>query len=158
MLQGNLKVIKVDENNQETKLEGVGFYIQYKDSGKYVKQNADNTISYVDDTSQATEFVTNKDGEILIENLLVGTYTAYETKNPNYGYEIITGGVSHDVVADKTEEFKITNKRVLIKLSGYVWEDIVDGKQAYRNDLYQNGIGDTQDKIDIRIDYCKIKR
>ena len=63
LLQGNLKVIKVDENNQETKLEGVGFYIQYKDSGKYVKQNADNTISYVDDTSQATEFVTNKMGK-----------------------------------------------------------------------------------------------
>lgn len=147
LLQGNLKVIKVDENNQETKLEGVGFYIQYKDNGKYVKQNADKTISYVDDRTQATEFVTDKNGEILIENLLVGTYTAYETKNPNYGYEIITAGVSHDVTADKTEEFKITNKRVLIKLSGYVWEDIVDGKQAYRNDLYQNGTGDTQDKL-----------
>ena len=147
LLQGNLKVIKVDANSDEIKLEGVGFYIQNKETGKYVKQNADKTITYVDDKTQATEFVTNQDGEILIENLIVGTYTAYETKNPNYGYEIMTGGISHDVVADKTEEFKITNKKVYIKLSGYVWEDIIDGKQAYRNDLYQNGVGDTQDKL-----------
>lgn len=147
LLQGNLKIIKVNQDHEEIKLEGVGFYIQNKDSGKYVKQNADKTITYVDDKAQATEFVTDKNGEILIENLLVGTYTAYETKNPNYGYEIVTDGISHDVVADKTEEFKITNKKVLIKLSGYVWEDIIDGKQAYRNDLYQNGVGDTQDKL-----------
>lgn len=145
LLEGNLKVIKVDEDHEDIKLEGVGFYIQNKDTGKYVKQNDDESISYVENREQATEFVTDENGEILIKNLLVGTYVAYETKNPNYGYEIITDGVSHDVVADKTEEFKITNKRVLIKLSGYVWEDKVDGKQSYRNDLYQNGEGDTQD-------------
>ena len=146
-IEGDLKVIKVDEDNNEIKLKGVGFYIQNKNTGKYVKKDASGKISYVDDKSQATEFETDDNGEILIENLIVGTYIAYESKNPNYGYEIITDGVQHDVVADKTEELKITNKKTLIKLSGYVWEDIVDGKQSYRNDLYQNGVGDTQDKL-----------
>lgn len=147
LIEGKLKIVKVDEDNNKVKLEGVGFYIQNKDTGKYVKKDANGKISYVDDKSQATEFITDEKGEILIENLIVGTYIAYESKNPNYGYEIITDGVQHDVVADKTEELKITNKRTLIKLSGYVWEDIVDGKQSYRNDLYQNGVGDTQDKL-----------
>lgn len=146
-IEGKLKIIKIDEDNNEIKLKDVAFYIQNKNTGKYVKKDSDGKISYVDDKSQATEFITDEKGEILIENLIVGTYIAYESKNPNYGYEIITDGVQHDVVADKTEELKITNKKKLIKLSGYVWKDTVFGKQAYRNDLYKNGDGDTQDEL-----------
>lgn len=112
-------------------------------SQKDVKGN----ISYVKDKSQATKFKTDKNGEILLEKLLVGTYIAYEINNPNYGYEVIKEGISHEVVVDKTEEFKIYNERKFIKLSGYVWKDAVFGKQAYRNDLYKNGDGDTQDEL-----------
>ena len=49
-------------------------------------------ITYVD-KDKATEFVTAKKGKnkgkFTIKNLMVGTYAAYETKNPNYGYEIV---------------------------------------------------------------------
>lgn len=146
-LEGNLKVIKIDKDNQEVKLEGVEFYIENKELGEYLQKDEKGNISYVKDKSQATKFKTDKNGEILLERLLVGTYIAYETSNPNYGYEIIKEGISHEVVVDKTEEFKIPNERKYIKLSGYVWKDAVFGKQAYRNDLYKNGDGDTQDEL-----------
>lgn len=146
-LEGNLKVIKIDKDNQEVKLEGVEFYIENKELGEYLQKDEKGNISYVKDKSQATKFKTDKNGEILLERLLVGTYIAYETSNPNYGYEIIKEGISHEVVVDKTEEFKIPNEQKYIKLSGYVWKDAVFGKQAYRNDLYKNGDGDTQDEL-----------
>lgn len=144
-LLGHLKVIKVNEDNQEVKLQGVGFYIQHKETGKYVKQEADGSISYVDDRSQATEFVTDQNGEIFIENLLVGTYVAYETKNPNYGYEFITDGVEQAIVVDKTTDFVIGNKQIYVKLSGYVWVDKIFGKQSLRNDLFKDNDYDSSD-------------
>ena len=152
---GNLKVIKVNEDNQEIKLPGVGFYIQNKNLGKYVKQGTDGQISYVDTREQATEFVTDQNGEILINNLMVGTYVAYETKNPNYGYEIISNGQEKTIVVDKTTEFVIGNKQIYVKLSGYVWLDKISGKQSYRNDLFkENDLDDNDillDGITVRL-------
>ena len=142
---GNLKVIKVNEDNHEIKLEGVGFYIQHKQTGKYVHQDANGNISYVDSRDQATEFVTDSNGEILIKNLIVGTYVAYETKNPNYGYEIIADGQEKDIVVDKTTDFVIGNKQIYVKLSGFVWVDKQAGKQWIRNDLYNDDEFDIND-------------
>src|SRR5699024_9459828 len=99
---------------------------------------------YVEE-NQATEFVTDENGEIFIENLVVGTYVAYETKNPNYGYEIISEGVEGTVVIDKTEEFVIENTQVYVKLSGYVWLDKQYAKQSERNDLYRDNDYDSED-------------
>ena len=145
-LLGNLKVIKVNEDNHEIKLQGVGFKIQNKQTGLYVHEDANGNITYVNE-SQATEFVTDMNGEILIENLVVGTYVAYETKNPNYGYEIISDGVEHTVVVDKTEDFVIGNKQIYVKLSGYVWVDRQSGKQSERNSLYRNDLNDDTDEL-----------
>ena len=145
-LLGNLKVIKVNEDNHEIKLQGVGFKIQNKQTGLYVHEDANGTITYVSE-NQATEFVTDANGEILIENLIVGTYVAYETQNPNYGYEIISEGVEHTVVVDKTEDFVIENKQIYVKLSGYVWVDKQSGKQSTRNSLYRDDLNDDADEL-----------
>ena len=134
---GRLRIIKVNKDNHEFKLPGVGFYIMNNELGKYVKQNEDGTISYVDTREEATEFITDENGEIYIENLVVGTYTAYETQNPNYGYEFLTDGQVTTIVADETTEFMIENKQIYVKLSGIVWVDKISGKQSYRNDLFQ---------------------
>ena len=141
---GNLKVIKVNKDNTTVKLPNVGFKIQNKDTKKWVK-DSNGSISYVDSKDQATEFITNKNGEIIIRNLIVGTYVAYETKNPNYGYEMITEGKEKDVIVDKTAELQIPNKQKYIKLSGYVWVDRYSGKQSARNDLYKDGTYDSED-------------
>ena len=44
---GNLKVIKVNKDNTKIKLQGVGFYIQNKDTKKWVKVE-NNAVSYKD--------------------------------------------------------------------------------------------------------------
>lgn len=142
---GNLKVIKVNKDNTIVKLQGVGFYLQNKETGKYVKKAADGTISYVDSKDQATEFVTDKNGEFTVEKLIVGTYIAYETKNPNYGYEMIKNGVEQTIVVDKTTELQIPNKQIYVKLSGYIWVDKISGKQSLRNNLYKDNDYDSSD-------------
>lgn len=143
---GNLKVIKVNKDNTKIKLQGVGFYIQNKDTKKWVKAKND-IVSYTDKKEDATEFITDKNGEITIKNLVVGTYVAYETKNPNYGYEIIKEGQEKSITVDKTEELQIPNKQKYIKLSGYVWvdEDYVEDKESKRNHLYKDNDYDSND-------------
>ena len=143
---GNLKVIKVNKDNIKIKLQGVGFYVQNKDTKKWVKVEND-TVSYTDKKEDATEFITDKNGEITIKNLVVGTYVAYETKNPNYGYEIIKEGQEKLITVDKTAELQIPNPQKYIKLSGYVWvdEDYVENKKSKRNHLYKDNDYDSND-------------
>ena len=133
-----------NKDNIKIKLQGVGFYVQNKDTKKWVKVEND-TVSYTDKKEDATEFITDKNGEITIKNLVVGTYVAYETKNPNYGYEIIKEGQEKSITVDKTAELQIPNKQKYIKLSGYVWVDKVFSKQASRNDLYKDNDYDSND-------------
>ena len=133
---GDLEVVKVDADNTNIKLRGVGFYIQYSNTGEYVKQDANGNITYVKEKKKATEFITDNNGKITIKNLLIGDYIAYETKNPNYGYKLDEDGIVVKVKAGKTEE-EIPNKQVYVKLSGYVWVDKQDGKMPARNDLYK---------------------
>lgn len=143
---GNLKVIKVNKDNIKIKLQGVGFYVQNKDTKKWVKVEND-TVSYTDKKEDATEFITDKNGEITIKNLVVGTYVAYETKNPNYGYEIIKEGKEKSITVDKTAELQIPNPQKYIKLSGYVWvdEDYAENKKSKRNHLYKDNDYDSND-------------
>lgn len=145
-IQGNLKVIKVDEDNNEVKLKGVGFKIKNEILNKYVNQNSNGDITYVDEAN-ATEFVTDEKGEISINNLIIGKYVAYETKNPNVGYEITNNGQSTNVTIDKTATLKINNKKVTVDLSGFVWKDMIDGKSSTRNNLYSDNEYDTKDEL-----------
>ena len=148
-VRGNIKVIKVNKEDHNVKLQGVGFYIQHKKTGKYVKENQLGKISYVDKKDQATEFITDNNGEINIKNLMVGEYLAYETKNPNYGYKLLTTAVGMTVVAGKTTEVIVENEQIYVKLSGYVWVDKKDSKAPQRNDLYKSPNEYLEDGTDI---------
>ena len=55
---GDLKVIKVDADNEKILLNGVGFYIQNNDTGKYVKRAKDGTISS-DETYGSSDCITD---------------------------------------------------------------------------------------------------
>ncbi len=145
---GNLKVIKVDKNNTKKKLAGVGFYIRNEETKKYVKLEGKNKeVKYVDNQKDATEFITDKNGEFTVKDLIVGTYKAYETKNPNYGYKISKDGFATNVEIDKTKELEAPNEPELIKLSGYVWKDNQSGKQSVRNNLYKDNDYDNNDEL-----------
>lgn len=141
-LTKNLEIYKVDSRDEKLPLVGVGFILQNKEMNKYVKQT-DGTLSYVDNKNDATEFMTDSNGKIKIENLIMGTYVAYETKNPNYGYVVSDEGIEISV-----SETAVTIKNVqkYIKLSGYIWKDVHEGKQTVRNDLYKDGDYDENDE------------
>ena len=160
-LLGNLKVVKVNKDNHEFKLPGVGFYIMNNELQKYVKQDENGNISYVDTKEEATEFITDTNGEISIKNLVVGTYTAYETKNPNYGYEFLTEGKTTTIKKDETTVFIIENKQIYVKLSGFVWVDKISGKNSLRNDYYDTDyhpeINDYVDDSDILLDGVTVR-
>lgn len=144
-LKGNLKIVKVNKNNTNVKLDGVGFLVKNNDTGKYVRRYSDGSIAYVDKSS-ATEFIADSNGEINISNLLIGTYTAYETKNPkHYGYKLDTSGTTIEVNIGGTTTKQIPNEQVYIKLSGKVWIDKISEKQSVRNNLYKSNSNDSAD-------------
>ena len=159
---GDLRIIKVNEDNTEVKLPGVGFYVQNKQLGQYVRQDENGNISYVNSREEATEFITDGNGEILIRNLLVGTYVAYETNNPNYGYEApVAEGEEATIAANRVTDFQIGNKQIYVKLSGFVWVDKQSGKQSLRNDYYDTDyhpeINDYEDDSDILLDGITVR-
>lgn len=144
-LTKDLTIEKVDSRNNSIKLEGVGFKIQNKETGKYVrKQNGQ--ITYVDRKEDATEFITDANGRIQINGLIMGTYLAYETQNPNYGYKQIDGSIE---IAASTSNQVIPNEQIYVKLSGYVWKDIQSTKKTTRNDLYKTNSSDYVDDQDM---------
>lgn len=144
ILTKDLAIEKVDSRDNNIKLEGVGFKIQNKETGKYVHQG-NGVITYIDNIENATEFVTDKDGKIQINGLLAGTYLAYETKNPNYGYKQIDGAI--EIASNKSTQV-IENEQKYVKLSGYVWKDIHSTKITVRNDLYKTSNSEYLDDQD----------
>ena len=64
---------------------------------------------------------------------------------------MIDGGI--EIQVDETE-CTIKNRRIYIKLSGYVWEDIQSEKQSIRNDYYRN---DENDDTDARMSGVQVR-
>lgn len=114
----DIEIIKVDSINKDLKLNNVAFILQNKETGKYLKKSG-STYTFVNKT-QATEFKT-ENGKISIKGVPVATYIAFETKNPNKGYEVPEKGVTI-AVSDKTK--RITNDYKLGKLK----IEKIDGK------------------------------
>lgn len=146
--EGSLKIVKVDKNNKKLKLQNVGFKIGCvvsENECKYVSRSANGKITYVPDQTRATEFITNKNGEINITGLRPGTYVIIETKNPNYGYKV---SEKTEMVEVKSGSSGITiqNEKVYIKLSGYVWVDKLNDKtgDGTRRDNLYNEKDDTK--------------
>ena len=123
LLTQNLKIIKNDTYSQ-TALPNVKFKIKRDSDGKFVNSNNGN-ITYVDEAN-ATEFYTDSNGEITVNNVLVDNYTAIEIENPNKGYEkypnvqiSLNGSKNGNTITTY-----INNQRKYIDISGYVWKDI----------------------------------
>lgn len=128
----DLSIEKVDEDNNNIKLSGVGFKFKHKQTGKWVKQDSSKNITYVSE-AEATTFVTDKNGKIKIEKLLLGDYEVKEVIQPNYGYKLTTTTITLSSNSS-TVKAKIKNKQVYIKLSGKVWIEEHNGKLTIRND------------------------
>ncbi len=141
--RGNLKIVKKDADSGK-KLQGVGFILQYK-NGRYVHVNSKTgEINYVTSRANATEYYTDKNGEINIKGLLTGEYKIIETKNPNSYYEEVSNTLKAKVTVKKdvTVNVELKNKRKYVDLTGFVWEDRGDGKEYIRNDIYDENSED----------------
>ncbi|MCI8759885.1 MAG: LPXTG cell wall anchor domain-containing protein [Clostridia bacterium] len=145
--KGKLKILKVNKKDQTILLPGVSFYIQHKETGKYLAKDSNGKIIYVNEAHKSA-FKTgargaNK-GRINLKDLAVGTYIAYEKDNPNYGYVVDTETTQKELIIDKSrtpmelEEWKIANPQVYIRLSGYVWIDKRYGKDAKANNIFKD--------------------
>ena len=146
----SFSVIKTDDENN-MKLPNVGFKFYNKESGKYLKYDG-TSIQYVNTFEEATDFLTDENGKISLNNVLSGTYIAYETKNPNYGYVVDNSG--KEFVPTNMQEILITNTFKYIRLSGLVWEDRgSSGKDTERNNLYRL---DENDSADVLIEGIKV--
>ena len=93
--KGNIKVVKVDKDNNKIKLEGVKFQLK-NEKGEVVKEG-----------------VTDKNGELVFSNLLVGKYELLEIRTKQ-GYDLMNDEVYVNVETDKTNEIKIENKKTKI--------------------------------------------
>ena len=146
-----LHVIKVNEQDTSIRLKGVSFVFQKESTGKYLKLLDNGETDFVDSKEEASVFKTDENGEIIINNVLVGDYIAYEVANERYGYESKAEGVK--IVVEENEGVirinQISNKQIYIKLSGYVWEDMLcdDKKGGVRNDLFQDNSYDENDTL-----------
>lgn len=91
--RGNIKVIKIDKDNNELKIPNVKFELRDK---------ANNVIK---------EGVTDSNGELLFENLVIGNYKLIEIETSNE-YILPNKDINVDVIVDKTQEIKIENEKI----------------------------------------------
>lgn len=148
-----IKIMKKDSNSGWG-IENVGFLVYYETEGKWVYDGT--PAKYVDSKEEAIEhmYKTNKNGEVTIRNLnKKGTYKIYEVLNPNFGYaEATIENPSEERTIEmaaigQTIKEEIGNRRLYVKLSGYVWEDrITSTKKTGNNNLYADNETDDRDK------------
>lgn len=125
--EGGLKVIKVEKENHENKLQGAEFKLTTDPEGNNVV-DATGTVVTVNGESHEgllENLVTNENGEIVIEGLTPGTYYLHETKAPTYtdedgtekSYRLLTKPIEVEVENNKTK-----NKDVIVENSKSGWE------------------------------------
>ncbi len=91
--KGNIKIIKTDKNNKEIKLSNVKFQL---------KDEKNNIIK---------EGVTDKNGELILENIKIGKYKIFEVET-NKEYKLLEKEIIVEVVNGKTQEVKIENEKI----------------------------------------------
>ena len=140
--RGKITIVKKVEDTN-VPMGGIGFIIEHK--GKGFVSSSGTKAEYSDDRDDAEIFYTDTEGKVTIEGLLVGEYNIYEVENNYYGFEINPDEPLGDPVnlssTDNNLEVEVVreNKQKYIKLRGYVWEELIAGKESRPNDLYDVG-------------------
>lgn len=135
---GDLKIYKYRNGSDANgaALDAIGFKIKNTEKG-YVIEDANGNKTYSQNVEEATEYFTNGDGRLEILDLEAGNYEIYETKNEHYGYDVQTNGQIYATVINSDEETEapIPNQQKKTKISGYVWDDGIEGKNSSRDSV-----------------------
>ena len=148
--ESGLTVEKVDKDTGNP-ISGMQFKIKYNNSFWISSEGKTNTMtSYTKNESSAKVFTTDSAGHISLQNLCDGSYEIIEVGvGNNWQYEIPTpNSFKQDVNRNKPTR-RIENKKVFIRITGYVWvdRDYQPDKEMIRNDLYKNDGNDVNDKL-----------
>lgn len=146
-LLGNMNIRKTDLTTGNA-MSNVGFTLQAKSgvkNGQYVSIRNGNAVY----SSTASTIMTDTNGRLNIARLYPGKYELIETVNPHFGYEDLPKVINSNITVNPgaTVTINAQNRREYIRISGYVWEDIISGKMIERNDLYANDSNDDSDKL-----------
>lgn len=112
--KGSLKIVKIDSEDKEIKLEGVEFELY------------DNKENYIN------TFATNENGEIIIEDLDIGNYIIKEVKT-NEKYILNDEKIEITIEQDKETKLEIENEKIKgqIKITKLSEDDNkITGKKA----------------------------
>lgn len=152
-------ISKPDEDEESNK------YLRFIDkNGGFINNVSELTtferIEETVDIEKATNFITNEEGRISIQNLPLDEYTVqgiydesetsanitYEINNTKEEGIVEQPGKGKDIPIDISKQssgdkefankIDITNKKKYIKISGYAFEDIISGKESSRDNLY----------------------
>ena len=91
--KGNLKIIKTDSENEEIKLEAVGFEL-YSEDGKLV-----------------TKIETDENGEATVEDLEIGNYTLKEVKT-NENYILNKEDINVEIKWNEETKLEVQNEKI----------------------------------------------
>lgn len=129
-------------------------------SSKNVATEEEYSVEYDTNKDNATEFITDENGNLRINNLEVYekgtgskyTYRLIEVSNDNYGYDIIVDGENISVGGiqlNSGEDTIVTlaNPQKYIKISGYVWVENSGGKSNQYDCVYTEG----EDSVDVKL-------
>ncbi len=170
-LYGNLKIQKIDKDTGKTSLEdlvlqNIDFVISYSLPGETTKRYMAELKEY-DSGEKKYEIIPTTTGNVTGAKIFTtkGEDSAFEIDNlPQYynyyieeiklpdeiaqyydirePYEVKLdnnyNGASTPVVTMR----QVDNKQIRVDITGYVWEDIGDGKETVRDNLYINGSKD----------------
>ena len=155
----DLQIKKVDETTGQN-LQGIGFKIYNKAKQGWLKVDSSNKVIDYVDFDKATLLVTDSNGLIKLNKVLLGKYMIVETDLGPYSdiYKLgtfrfngsdVTGNIieeDYEVKANSTGVVTVTakNKQAYIALSGYVWQDIT-GNYDNKTEQQANGIYDDPD-------------
>lgn len=154
-----LRLVKVNEDAQEVKIENVAFKFYHPNYG-WLKEISKNNYEYKANENEATWFRTESNGIIYLEGLPVGDWTYYEDPNSlPYGYDIKDKEKGTFKLekkdGDNINDVTITNKQRWVKLSGYVWVDKSGSKTGSgedRNEVFDNnGVDYLLDGITVKL-------
>ena len=103
-IEGSIEITKVDAKDNSKLIEGATFKVERIDESG----NIDNTL-------EAVELTTGKDGKVLFEGLEVGKYRVTETKAPS-GYELLEKSIEVEITGEKRDIKLVAENELKLEL------------------------------------------
>lgn len=151
-----LTITKVDADDTSKRLPGMQFKIRYGNNLWLASDPRTNNSMPTFSTTGNAVLTTDGNGQIVLPKMYDGNYTIVEVGvGNNWQYEVpkSPNNETKANVNGNNAGVTIKNKKVFIKITGYVWVDRgSDGKETTRDNVYNNGTNDRYlNNVDITL-------